>query len=284
MTVTQTIDLARKVPGYQDNVQRKLDSLRGHGGPVPESGAGHRKRPASTPPTPTAQPRRNSPRPPQRTRPTPRGRRPRPPRTKRRCPCAWSSRRLARRCSCATSSGRSSVRWVRRGSSSFSPVFMLIQRRGSTRPPAAPRRPRTPAADHPSARRGEPARESLPRLAGGGEFYLWHAGRHGAVLHRRAQRHAVGPAGRAAALRPLRGCVAERGGPRWRCRWLRRTPGGRSCGRPGCSSCWKLLTGNALEPWLYGTSTGLSPAAIIVAATFWTWLWGGAGAAAVHGR
>ncbi len=37
------------------------------------------------------------------------------------------------------------------------------------------------------------------------------------------------------------------------------------------------LTGNALEPWLYGSSTGLSPAAVIVAATFWTWLWGGVG-------
>ena len=39
----------------------------------------------------------------------------------------------------------------------------------------------------------------------------------------------------------------------------------------------ELTTGNAVEPWLYGTSTGLSPVAIIVAATFWTWLWGGVG-------
>ena len=39
----------------------------------------------------------------------------------------------------------------------------------------------------------------------------------------------------------------------------------------------ELVTGNAVEPWLYGTSTGLSPVAIIVAATFWTWLWGGVG-------
>ncbi len=39
----------------------------------------------------------------------------------------------------------------------------------------------------------------------------------------------------------------------------------------------EMLTGNALEPWLYGTSTGLSPAAVLVAATFWTWLWGGVG-------
>ena len=39
----------------------------------------------------------------------------------------------------------------------------------------------------------------------------------------------------------------------------------------------ELTAGNAVEPWLYGTSTGLSPVAIIVAATFWTWLWGGVG-------
>ena len=34
------------------------------------------------------------------------------------------------------------------------------------------------------------------------------------------------------------------------------------------------LTGQALEPLLYGRSTGLSPFAVVVAATFWTWLWG----------
>ncbi len=39
----------------------------------------------------------------------------------------------------------------------------------------------------------------------------------------------------------------------------------------------ELVTGNAVEPWLYGSSTGLSPVAVLVAATFWTWLWGGVG-------
>lgn len=39
----------------------------------------------------------------------------------------------------------------------------------------------------------------------------------------------------------------------------------------------ELVTGNAVEPWLYGTSTGMSPVAVLVAATFWTWLWGGVG-------
>lgn len=34
------------------------------------------------------------------------------------------------------------------------------------------------------------------------------------------------------------------------------------------------LVGHVIEPLLYGRSTGLSPFAIVVAATFWTWLWG----------
>src|SRR5690606_37274914 len=36
----------------------------------------------------------------------------------------------------------------------------------------------------------------------------------------------------------------------------------------------ELISNNFLEPWLYGSNTGLSPLAIIVAAIFWTWLWG----------
>src|SRR5687768_5625403 len=36
----------------------------------------------------------------------------------------------------------------------------------------------------------------------------------------------------------------------------------------------ELISNNAVEPWLYGSSTGLSPVAIIAAAIFWTWLWG----------
>jgi predicted PurR-regulated permease PerM len=36
----------------------------------------------------------------------------------------------------------------------------------------------------------------------------------------------------------------------------------------------ELISNNAVEPWLYGASTGLSPVAIIAAAIFWTWLWG----------
>jgi predicted PurR-regulated permease PerM len=39
----------------------------------------------------------------------------------------------------------------------------------------------------------------------------------------------------------------------------------------------ELITGNFVEPWLYGASTGVSPPAIIFAAVFWTWVWGGVG-------
>jgi len=36
----------------------------------------------------------------------------------------------------------------------------------------------------------------------------------------------------------------------------------------------ELVTSNILEPWLYGSSTGLSALAILASAVFWTWLWG----------
>ena len=39
----------------------------------------------------------------------------------------------------------------------------------------------------------------------------------------------------------------------------------------------ELLTGNLLEPVLFHTSTGISTIGILVAAVFWTWLWGGVG-------
>jgi predicted PurR-regulated permease PerM len=34
------------------------------------------------------------------------------------------------------------------------------------------------------------------------------------------------------------------------------------------------VVGHVIEPFVYGRSTGLSPVAVIAAATFWTWLWG----------
>lgn len=39
----------------------------------------------------------------------------------------------------------------------------------------------------------------------------------------------------------------------------------------------ELISNNVIEPWLYGESTGLSTLAIIIAATFWTTVWGPVG-------
>lgn len=39
----------------------------------------------------------------------------------------------------------------------------------------------------------------------------------------------------------------------------------------------ELISNNVMEPWLYGSSTGVTPIALIVAALAWTWLWGPVG-------
>ncbi len=39
----------------------------------------------------------------------------------------------------------------------------------------------------------------------------------------------------------------------------------------------ELVTGTLIQPWLYGQSAGVSQVALLVAVTFWTWLWGPAG-------
>jgi predicted PurR-regulated permease PerM len=39
----------------------------------------------------------------------------------------------------------------------------------------------------------------------------------------------------------------------------------------------ELVMAHLLEPWLFGSSTGLSVMAILVSAVFWTWLWGPVG-------
>jgi predicted PurR-regulated permease PerM len=39
----------------------------------------------------------------------------------------------------------------------------------------------------------------------------------------------------------------------------------------------ELVTNNLLEPWLYGSSTGMGSIAVLLSATFWTALWGPAG-------
>jgi hypothetical protein len=51
--------------------------------------------------------------------------------------------------------------------------------------------------------------------------------------------------------------------------------------RPGLLvGSWILLealVANVVEPWLYSEHTGISPLAVILAAIFWSWLWGGLG-------
>lgn len=39
----------------------------------------------------------------------------------------------------------------------------------------------------------------------------------------------------------------------------------------------ELISNNVIEPWLYASSTGLTPVAVILAAIFWTMLWGPVG-------
>jgi hypothetical protein len=45
----------------------------------------------------------------------------------------------------------------------------------------------------------------------------------------------------------------------------------------GLFAALELISNNVLEPWVYGTGTGISPLAILVSALFWTWLWGPVG-------
>jgi predicted PurR-regulated permease PerM len=55
-------------------------------------------------------------------------------------------------------------------------------------------------------------------------------------------------------------------------------PDGYYAARPfltvGLFALVELLAANAVEPALFGSRTGVSPLAILVAAVFWTWLWG----------
>jgi predicted PurR-regulated permease PerM len=42
----------------------------------------------------------------------------------------------------------------------------------------------------------------------------------------------------------------------------------------GLFAVLELFDWSVLEPWLYGSHTGVSPVALLLAAGFWTWLWG----------
>lgn len=45
----------------------------------------------------------------------------------------------------------------------------------------------------------------------------------------------------------------------------------------GLFTAVELVSNNVVEPWLYGSKTGLSSLAIIVSAIFWAWIWGPVG-------
>ena len=51
----------------------------------------------------------------------------------------------------------------------------------------------------------------------------------------------------------------------------------RPLGVVGLFAALELFNYVVLEPWLYGSRTGLSPVALLLAAAFWTWVWGFAG-------
>jgi predicted PurR-regulated permease PerM len=58
-------------------------------------------------------------------------------------------------------------------------------------------------------------------------------------------------------------------------------PDGSYAARPfltiGLFVAMEVVAANFIEPVLFGSRTGVSPLAILVAAVFWTWLWGGIG-------
>jgi predicted PurR-regulated permease PerM/methanogenic corrinoid protein MtbC1 len=45
----------------------------------------------------------------------------------------------------------------------------------------------------------------------------------------------------------------------------------------GVYGATEIITANAIEPMLFGSSTGIATLAVLVAAAFWTWLWGPVG-------
>jgi len=45
----------------------------------------------------------------------------------------------------------------------------------------------------------------------------------------------------------------------------------------GLFAVLELFINYVMEPWLYGKNTGVSPVAVLVAAIFWTWIWGAVG-------
>ena len=54
-----------------------------------------------------------------------------------------------------------------------------------------------------------------------------------------------------------------------------------AAGTAGLFAVTEGISSQLIEPWLYGRGNGLSPLAVVVAAIFWSWLWGPGGIGAV---
>ena len=77
-----------------------------------------------------------------------------------------------------------------------------------------------------------------------------------------------------AALYPLSGCTDRCVACPPRFRLQSSTVGAKRCSSWPSSFCLEVITGNFVEPQVYGKHTGLSSLAILVAAIFWALIWG----------
>ena len=211
-----------------------------------------------------------------RSAPRPRRRRRRRSRPSRRSRCrSRSASPISRRSSSrSASSRRSCTRWRRPASSSWSLIFILLQREDlrdrMIRLFGSSDLHRTTAAMDDAARRL--SRFFLTQLALNAAFGvviavgLWMIGVPSPVLWGifAALMRFVPYIGSFIAA-PLPIALAAAVDPGWSMMLLdaRR-----------CSWCSEPLMGHVVEPLVYGQSTGLSPFAVVVSAIFWTWLWG----------
>ncbi len=274
LTTTQVMDLAGKVPGYQDNIQHKLDSLRGHGGSlqkavqvietVEKKAADGRKEPAAaSSPNDAANPLESSPSPSAAAERTP-------------VPVRVVEPPASPPMFLRNLFGPLLGPLGTAGIVVIFTVFMLIQREdlrdrllhlaGPERLPLT-----TQAVDEASQRvsRYLQAQVAVNLTFGvlitAGLFFIHvpNAALWGLLAALLRFIPYIGVWMSAAAPLALSLAFSNSWWP--------------VLETAGLFAVLESLTGNALEPWLYGSSTGLSPAAIIVAATFWTWLWGGVG-------
>ena len=261
---TQVASLVGEVPQYQSTIEKKVKTIRamtiGRLEDVPEQ----RRQAVHPAPSTPAAPRPN--------RPTP----------------AWATGRRPRRAVPVDgpSAGPVAVRPRRAGHFPRRGAALHRRRRlhrgdlhpaaagGFARPADPAVRLRRPAPHHgrDERRRGPaqplfpgPARRSTPASAWSSRSACWSSA---------CRRRCCGACSR----RCCASCpISAPGSPR-RCRWrwpprsIRAGPW--RSGPAACSSPSKAITGQVIEPMLYGHSTGLSPVSVVVAATFWTWLWG----------